>query len=132
MKSGRLALDDRFLIINEYMNKTKPRTGNRAGDAFVKWALNNHANKRHVNLVNLIDNPVKGFEAFPDGRALANFDGQDRKFVAVAATHHAKPPILQAADSKWLDWSEALATHGIVVIFLCPEDIERFRSNKAR
>ena len=39
MRNGRLALDDRFLILSEYQNKTQPKRGNRPGDAFVKWAL---------------------------------------------------------------------------------------------
>jgi hypothetical protein len=50
--------------------------------------------------------------------------------VAVAAAHPEKPTIFQAADSKWVDWSVPLADHGVIVDFLCKQDIHRFRQNK--
>lgn len=131
MRQGSLALDDQFQILNEYLRKTQPKKGNRPGDAFVKWALNNRSNSRHVDAVPLQHNDVRGFESFPDDRELEHFDQSDRKFVAVAGAHPAKPPILQAADSKWLDWSCALLRHGISVDFLCRSDIARFRKNKS-
>jgi len=130
MKDGKLALDNCFLILIEYQNKTKPKTGNRAGDAFVKWALQNNANPQRVDLVELSDHPTRGYESFPDDPALAAFDPPDRKFVAVACIHPGKPPILQAADSKWLDWAAPLGCHGVTVEFLCEEDIARFHASK--
>lgn len=130
MQDGKLVLDDRFLILNEYLNKTRPKIGNRPGDAFVKWALRNKANRKFVDTVAVMDNPVRGFDTFPDDPALAEFDPADRKFVAVAGAHAGPTPILQAADSKWLDWSSTLSQHGIAVTFLCPADIKRFHKNK--
>ena len=132
MQQGRLALDDCFCILLEYQNKTTPKTGNRPGDAFVKWALQNNANKHRVHLVKLEDHAERGFVSFPDEPDLAKFDPPDRKFVAVAGAHPDKPPILQAADSKWLAWAGALERHGIKVEFLCPDDIARFQVNKSR
>lgn len=78
----------------------------------------------------LEDHDTRGFESFPDDAELVNFDAPDRKFVAVANAHQAKPAILQAADSKWLDWSPALARHGVKVEFLCEADIARFHKKK--
>lgn len=130
MLDDRIALDDAFEILLEYQNKTQPKTGNRPGDAFVKWALKNNANTKRCDLVVLRRHPKRHFESFPDDARLANFDPPDRKFVAVAAAHEERPPILQAADSKWLDWEPALTDHGITVEFLCPADIQRFHKNK--
>ncbi len=130
MRSGRLALDDGFLILREYQNKTMPRKGNRPGDAFVKWALNNRCNPKLVDQVEVLEHGERGFESFPDDPDLANFDAPDRKFVAVAATHPDKPSIAQAADSKWLDWAPALHRYGVVVAFLCQADIQRFHRKK--
>lgn len=130
MRSGKLALDDGFLILREYQNKTQPKKGNRPGDAFVKWALNNRCNARWVDQVALREHHGRGFESFPDDADLANFDAPDRKFVAVAGAHPDRPPIAQAADSKWLDWALALHRHGIAVDFLCQADIQRFHENK--
>ena len=132
MRQGKLALDDCFRILSEYQNKTTPKTGNRPGDAFVKWALQNNANVHRVDCVTLRDHAARGFTSFPCDAALINFDPPDLKFVAVAAAHPNKPPILQAADSKWLQWEDALARHGVAVDFLCREDIKRFNANKTR
>ena len=123
-------LDDRFRILIEYQNKTQPKKGNRPGDAFVKWALNNRCNIKHVDQVTLLEHDERGFESFPDDPELANFDASDRKFVAVSGAHPDKPSIAQAADSKWLDWAVALERHGIKVDFFCQADIQRFHTKK--
>lgn len=130
MRSGKLVLDDRFRILIEYQNKTQPKKGNRPGDAFVKWALNNRCNIKHVDQVTLLEHDERGFESFPDDPELANFDASDRKFVAVSGAHPDKPSIAQAADSKWLDWAVALERHGIKVDFFCQADIQRFHTKK--
>lgn len=109
---------------------TLPKKGNRPGDAFVKWALNNRCNTKRVDQVPLLEHDERGFESFPEDADLANFDAPDRKFVAVSGAHPDKPSIAQAADSKWLDWAPALQRHGIEVNFLCLADIQRFHENK--
>lgn len=126
----RIALDDCFRILLEYQNKTKPHRGKRPGDLFVKWALRNNANAARCDQVILLDHPERGFTSFPDDPELEDFDAPDRKFVAVAAAHPQHPPIQQAADSKWLNWENALNRHGVRVLFLCEEDIQRFHRNK--
>ncbi len=130
MRSGKLVLDDGFRILLEYQNKTQPKKGNRPGDAFVKWALRSRSNAILVDEVALVEHEERGFESFPDDAELANFDAPDRKFVAVSAAHPDRPSIAQAADSKWLDWADALQRHGIQVEFLCFADIQRFHENK--
>jgi len=130
MREGKLALDDQFRILREYLNKTTPKKGNRPGDAFVKWAINAKGNADRIDMISLREHSERGFESFPDHRGLAAFDTPDRKFVAVACAHSASPPILQAADSKWLAWDAALKECGVTVDFLCPGDIRRFQANK--
>ena len=130
MKGERVALDDCFRILLEYQNKTTPKIGNRPGDAFVKWAPQNNANPSRVDRVPLQAHPVRGFDSFPDDADLENFDPPDRKFIAVACAHPHKPAILQATDSKWLDWAEPLKRCGITVEFLCQDDIARFHAHK--
>lgn len=130
MKSGKLALDDRFRILEEYQHRTDHKKGKGPGDAFVKWALHNNRNPQNVDQVALQEHDERGFESFPDDPDLTNFDAPDRKFVAVSGAHPGKPIIAQAADSKWLDWAPALQRHGIEVEFLCPADIQRFHEKK--
>jgi hypothetical protein len=129
MQGGRFAVDDQFEILTEYQNK--PKVENQPGTAFLKWALRNYTNKSRCDLVGIPTHKTRGYESFPDDARLENFDLPDRKFVAVAAAHSEHPPILQAADSKWLGWAPALKDHDIDVEFLCREDIERFRAKKA-
>ncbi len=61
------------------------------------------------------------YQEFPKHDDLNDFDKSDRKFVAVANACTGKPPILQATDSKWWGWKDALNDVGITVHFLCPE-----------
>ena len=129
-KSGRVAIDDCYRILNEYKKKTSQRQGKLAGDVFLKWLLRNNANPARCDQVALVEHAERGFESFPDDTRLAAFDPPDRKFVAVAAAHTAKPPIAQAADSKWLDWEPALRDHGIAVNFICLNDIQKFDDSK--
>lgn len=130
MRSGRLALDDRHRILREYLKKTTPKKGSRPGDAFVRWAINTKGNAAKIDLVILQDHTTRGFESFPDHPGLVAFDPPDRKFVAVACAHAEAPPILQAADSKWLGWDTHLKDCGVTVDFLCQDDIMRFQTNK--
>ena len=72
-----------------------------------------------------IDGSENEFEEFPDDPALNDFDPADRKFIAVACAHLERPPILQAVDSKWLDFHNAFRRNGVTVEFICKDDIQR-------
>ena len=97
----------------------------------MKWALQNRANSKHADLIALTGDPGSGFTSFPKDADLSNFDPADRMFIAVSNAHPGKPPVLQAADSNWLGWSDALRRRGILVEFLCIDDIKRFQANKS-
>lgn len=126
--AGRIALDDAFEILLEYQRKSQPRKGKRPGDAFVKWVLRNRTNRTRCDEVAIPADARRGYRHFPEEPRLEAFDPSDRKFVAVSAAHPDRPEILQATDSKWGDWAPALEDHGIRVRFLCPAEMERFRS----
>lgn len=63
----------------------------------------------------------ESFAEFPADANLAGFDRADRKFVAVALASGDSPPIVNATDSDWWLFREALQRHGVQVEFLCPE-----------
>ena len=130
VRSGRLALDDAFRILSEYQNKIDANRGKGPGDAFVKWALRNSFNPERCDRVVIRQHPQRGFESFPDDARLVDFDAPDRKFVAVSAAHPDHPPVLQAADSKWLGWAPVLKAHDVDVQFICERDIQRFHKSK--
>jgi len=125
-KDERVVLDDGFRILSEYMNKLDARHGKGAGEAFLKWLLQNRANPRRVQQVTLTERAADDYEEFPDPALAAEFDPPDRKFLAVAHCHPGKPPVLQATDSKWLRWHAQLEQHGVRVEFLCRKDLLRF------
>ncbi|PZO36983.1 MAG: hypothetical protein DCF19_20070 [Pseudanabaena frigida] len=121
MNAGVLVIDSHWLIIKEYMHKNSQSGQPNAGDKFLKWVLLNHTNTDRCEKVSITQIAENDFAEFPRSPALAKFDPSDRKFVAVALTHHAKPAIANAVDSDWRNYELILKEHGIELDFLCPE-----------
>ena len=121
----KLVLDDLRGIIGEYRNKLNPGGFPGVGDAFLKWVEINWANPQQCDLVSVtpIDGLETNFQEFPTDLALADFDPDDRKFIAVALAHPEKPPILQAVDNQWWHYRDALHQNGVTVEFICEDDI---------
>ena len=124
---GRILLDYSRLILGEYEHKLSPSGQPGLGDEFLLWIYQNQGTGRCVFVT---ITPKSGcsyngiaydFVEFPNHPGLHDFDPSDRKFVAVAAAHPERPPILNATDTDWLIAEEPLARHGIKVEFLCPE-----------
>jgi hypothetical protein len=129
-QQGVTVIDDCFHILREYQNKTHPNRPKGVGDAFLKWLFQNQKTLARVEQVTITEIGENRYSEFPDAELEKCFDPPDRKFVAVSNAHPHKPPILQAADSKWLDWWQPLSHHGIAVDFLCPDDACRFYIGK--
>jgi hypothetical protein len=129
-KAGVVVIDDCFRILGEYHNKTSLNPPKGVGDVFLKWLLRQAGNPARVEQVSLTETQENCFAEFPDAALEPLFDSPDRKFAAVAHAHPNKPPILQAADCKWLDWWPALQGKGVRVEFICPEDACSFYRNK--
>ncbi|MBB4143242.1 hypothetical protein [Rhizobium rhizoryzae] len=129
-KNGIVVIDDGYRILSEYQNKTNPNRPKSVGDVFLKWLLQNQRNVARVHQVTITELDENIFTEFPDSELEKHFDAPDRKFAAVANSHAQKPPILQAADCKWLDWWPRLKEKGVLVEFLCEEDACKFYSNK--
>jgi len=130
MGNGSIAIDDAYRIVGEYQNRTNPRKGKGVGDVFLKWVLSRLGDTSRVQQVRLTELSDNHFAEFPSPALEKRFDPPDRKFVAVAYAHPAKPHIFQAADSKWLDWWPDLSAAGVQVEFLCPDDVCRIYKRK--
>jgi len=120
VKNGGLVIDAGNEIFDEYRQQLSLKGQPGVGDKFMKWVHNNRWNLPAEDRVAITKNG-ESYDEFPDHEGLAKFDDHDRKFIAVANAHTAKPPILEATDSKWWGWKEALGEVGINVIFLCPD-----------
>lgn len=129
-QNGVVVIDDGYRILEEYQQKTTLTPPKGVGDVFLKWLLREAGNPKRVEQVALTEHTTDCFAEFPDLALEPRFDRPDRKFVAVAHAHQDKPPIWQAADSKWLAWWPALQAKGVAVEFLCPEDVCAFYRKK--
>ena len=133
----RLVLDRAQEILKEYESNVDWRGQPSLAKEMLIWIYTNQANPSRIDLVDLTPVPDKRrYAEFPQHEGLASFDPSDRKFVAVAAAHPERPPIYQAADSKWVGWQPALKESGIDVKFVCARQIrEAYRKkmgNKRR
>ncbi len=128
-RHGAVVIDDAYRIISEYRKKPDIN-GTRTGDAFLKWLLQNQSNPARVHKVSITETAPDHFAEFPDQVLQSTFDAPDRMFPAVANAHPNKPPVLQAADCKWLNWWPALHATGVTVEFVCHDDICCFYRNK--
>jgi hypothetical protein len=119
IKKGGLVLDAGDEIFTEYRRQLSLKGQPGMGDRFMKWVHDNRWKFPDTDRITITWNG-ESYDEFPNHNELINFDTSDRKFVAVANAHPKKPPILQATDSKWWGWKDALADIGITVQFLCP------------
>jgi hypothetical protein len=115
---GGLVIDAGDEIFDEYRANLSMAGQPGVGDRFLKWVHDHRWGFPDQDRV-MIAQDGNSYEEFPDHPGLADFDLSDRKFVAVANAHPDKPPILEATDSKWWGWKQALAEAGITVNFLC-------------
>ena len=121
--TGTLALDANGAIVAEYLNNANAAGMPGVGDAFLQWVLTYQASPPWCEPVAITPHPDRGWKEFPDAADVADFDPSDRKFVAVALTHPDRPHVHNATDSDWLHHRDALAGHGVTVVFVCPEEM---------
>ena len=128
--STKVVLDDSERIVGEYRRKVERSRRsrlqqNRAGDLFWTWLMRIQWIPEKCTMVHITPRQGNGteFEEFPDDTALNNFDKDDRKFIAVAIAYtrdtQQTAPILQAVDTKWESFIEALQRHGVEVEQIC-------------
>jgi hypothetical protein len=123
VKVRGLIIDAGDEIFDEYRQQLSMSGQPGVGDRFMKWVHDHRWSLPATQRVAITKNG-DSYDEFPKHNDLNGFDRSDRKFIAVANAHLDKPPILQATDSKWWGWKDALAEVGITVQFLCPEYVE--------
>ena len=131
IKTRGLILDAGDEIFNEYRHQLSMKGQPGVGDKFIKWVHDNRWKLPHSQRVPITRNG-ESYDEFPTSDDLHDFDIADRKFIAVANAMATKWPILQATDSKWWGWKEALAKAGITVCFLCPDYVKNKYDSKMK
>ena len=123
-RCGHVVLDAGSLILNEYLRNALLAGRPGLGDVFAKWVFySGQWDAERCELVTIT--PSNGsFREFPQAPELQGFHSDDHKFVAVALASSNNPEVLNAVDSDWWDFREALARHGVHVRFLCPEQFD--------
>jgi hypothetical protein len=113
-------VDEEGEIFAQYDRQASRRGQPGVGDYFWRWLWDNQAVAAACQKIaaECID---REYVDFPDDPALAKFDRSDRVFVAVAIASGLDPEILNASDTDWWIFREALEAHGLRLVFLCPE-----------
>jgi hypothetical protein len=120
-RSGIVALDDQFLILDEYRRLVSLEGQPGVGDAFLRYLYDNLYNDAGCRLVTITATENDSFAEFPVDERLARFDRDDRKFVAVAVGCEPTAEVFNATDTDWWHHRVALEENGVQVRFLCPE-----------
>jgi len=115
LERGQVIVDVAGEMLSEYRRQLSPSGQPGVGDRFLYEVLMNYTSK--VKRVHLEKRPDGSFVDFPDDDRLVGFDLSDRKFAA--ASRKCEVPVLNATDTDWLDYREALADNGVVVEFIC-------------
>lgn len=120
---GVIVLDEKMRILSEYMRKLNMKGQPGPGDFFMKCVFQRQMDSGKCERVVLSSrsSDPDDFDQFPQDQELASFDRSDRKFVAVALASQNAPEVLNAVDSDWWDFREALSRHSVRIKFLCPE-----------
>jgi len=132
LRENVIAIDDRDHILSEYRGQLSMSGQPGVGDEFMQWIHQNQCTESICERVAITPYPEWGFEEFPHDDRLGRvtdprrFDRSDRKYVAVALASRQSPTILNAVDSDWSEYRDALLAHGVVVEELCPNCLREY------
>lgn len=125
----KVVIDDTWIILGEYntyLEDDDSPTNVRSGGHFLEWFIRNYNNPEQCVQVHITpseDSHV--YEELP--AAFIDFDSDDKKFIAVAVVyeneHRQKATLLQSVDSQWYGSRQVFADSGLIVEFICEENI---------
>ncbi|WP_373212751.1 hypothetical protein [Ruminococcus sp. 5_1_39BFAA] len=124
----KLVLDLGHEIWKEYHNNVCKDSN--MGKLFFRWLYNYYAAILPQDHIKLDKDENGQYVDYPYDSETKEFDESDKKFVALANAHAEKPPIIEAADGKWLGYEEAFAKYGIHIEFLDREYAQKMYEQK--
>ncbi|WP_420625691.1 hypothetical protein [Candidatus Poriferisodalis sp.] len=116
-----LVLDTGWEILGEYQRRLARGQPNYPGYIFFTWAARTAPGLR----ITLTPDETRTFKEFPPNEDLADFDEDDRKFVAAASEASRSGPtcLVNALDGDYEYHKSALEAVGVQVDELCPQHI---------
>jgi len=120
-----ICIDTKDHILKEYQNNLSMSGQPGSGDEFMRWIHKNQCNENVCERIHITSHDERGFNEFPTDQSLEGFDPNDKKYVAVALGSTNNPDIINAVDSDWEEYQEALDTIGVRVKELCPHCLRR-------
>ena len=131
MATDKIVLDEGNRILSEYGVNLRSDGQPGVGDAFLKWVYTYQWNSKRCDRVRITPTEDgSSFAEFPHDRELTGFDLSDRMFVAAARAHPDSPPILNAVDTDWWIFRNALGRNGVTVEFLCGRDVREMAERR--
>ena len=131
MATGRIVLDEGNWILSEYRDNLRSDGQPGAGDTFLKWVYDHQWNPQRCDRVPITPtDDGTSFVEFPNDPDFTGFDLSDRMFVAAARAHPDSPPILDAVDTDWWIFRNALRRNGVTVEFLCERDVQEMAERR--
>lgn len=113
---SKLVLDADYEISREYRNRISMDTP--VGKKFWRWFNSYQSRILAADFVKLEKDQEGNYKMFPMEERTAEFDLSDRKFIALARAHLEHPPIIEAADGKWLGYKAVFEEYGVHIEFL--------------
>jgi hypothetical protein len=124
-KQGYVVIDSGGEILGEYVKHFFRKGQPGVGDMFFKL-LTERQFSVNCERVEINKDENWGYEEFPHNDDLRDFHHDDRKFVAVAVQSQHSPVILNAIDSDWRDYEDALNKY-VSIEQLCPSCLRNNR-----
>lgn len=125
---SKLVMDLGNEIGAEYRRRIPQNTN--MGKVFWRWFYTYMARIDLSDNVVLEKNVEGDYLKFPLEERTEKFDLSDRKFIALARTHEEHPPIIEAADGKWLGFQEVFEEYGVHIEFLDLAYVEMMYNRK--
>lgn len=108
-------------ILEEYLHQLSRSGRPTLGDAFAQYVHDHRFTWDAAFRPDIEPDPSVEHSYAVLGGDDAEIDPSDRKFVAAAKV--AGAPVVQATDTKWLDWGPVLGRHGVRLVYVHEDSI---------
>lgn len=108
-------------IVEEYLHQLSISGQPSLGDEFVRYVHDRRFTWDAAFRPDIQPHPTEDHSYAVLNGDDAEIDKSDRKFIAAAKV--AGVPVVQATDTKWLDWGAVLGRHGVQVVYAHEESI---------